>query len=77
MYVKILNGKEETLIECDAVNCRKPDDRDDVFFLTAGDQKRVTVEWEINRYKMEVFIMNDNGKTIESYHRWPIANEAA
>lgn len=78
MFIKIFNynysdnNPTETVIECDGYNIVYPEQyRMD---LTMHRDGLVCSEWVLDRRDYAVYVMNDNGKTVESYWRLPREN---
>ena len=72
MFVKIINKNEENLFECDRVNSIQVTGDGNIVRLLMLKGCEVISEWEIVKSQMDVYFMNNDGKTIESW-RWPKA----
>ena len=75
MFVKTITDmpegrKKEQLYQCDRISVEPmADNQDSLFAVLERDVSGYTVSLEIRKSMMEMYVMNDNGQTIESY-RW-------
>lgn len=74
MYVKVIYlgfgmFPCDTLIECDEVHYMQRSDNDNVVDITMKKDGKEVSLWAIDKKDYEVFVMNSDGKTIETL-RW-------
>ncbi len=75
MFVKIIHpfANCENLFECDSVNVLSHLDHNDIVTLVLHKNNQILSEWEIDKTTADVYFMNNEGKTIDSWH-WPKSN---
>jgi hypothetical protein len=73
MFVKILyfglGPKWETIVECDAASYGPQDLSEGLIKLYMMRNEKPVSEWTINKKEHEVYFMNNEGRTVESW-RW-------